>query len=268
MKPLSIVSITGTLLVTIVWISSGLFGLYIVAHYGGGFINGNMEQWNGLFNPNLYDPGYATATRSIGLHFLAGGIILVLGSLLLIEWIRNRFLNFHRWLGRLYVTVCILTAVGGLTFIFIRGTVGGIMMNIGFAAYGLAMLVCAVQTIRLARLKQLERHRAWAIRLYALAIGSWLYRMYYGFMFFSNILDTGPRDFRDPIDVVLIFFFWIPNLLVAEFFIRSSTKQLPRVVQLSGSVIILLVIVFISLATYNVTKYSWGPAILGFFGMI
>jgi len=141
------------------------------------------------------------------------------------------------------------------------------MMNIGFAAYGLAMLLCGIQAIRFARLKLLDQHRAWALRLYALAIGSWLYRMYYGFMFFAGVLPVQARDFRDSIDVFMIFFFWIPNLLVAEFFIRSTTQSLPRFVQVSGSIIILLLITFISLATYNVTKNSWGPAILGMFGL-
>ena len=268
MKSIPLVSMTATLLVSIVWISSGLFGLYIVAHYGGNFIKGDMEKWNGLFNPNLYDPAYANATRSIAAHFIAGGVILVLGSIQLMERVRNPFLNFHRWVGRVYVAACIFTAIGGLAFIFIRGTVGGPMMNVGFAAYGLAMLLCALQTIRWARLKQIDKHRAWAIRLYALAIGSWLYRMYYGFMFFSNVLEVGPRDFRDPIDVFMIFFFWVPNLLIAEFFIRSSTQRLPRIIQFSGSVVLLLLITFIALATYNVTRYSWGPAILGMFGLV
>lgn len=49
----SLVRLTGYLLVIVVWISSGLFGLYIVAHYGGSFVSSKMEQWNGLFNPFL-----------------------------------------------------------------------------------------------------------------------------------------------------------------------------------------------------------------------
>ncbi|GHB48971.1 DUF2306 domain-containing protein [Mongoliitalea lutea] len=263
----SFVTLTGYLLVAIVWISSGLFGLYIVAHYGGSFVSSKMEQWNGLFNPNLYDPNYIQATRGMALHFVAGGIILVLGSIQLLEWVRNRFLNFHRIVGRIYIFACLLTALGGLTFIFLRGTVGGPVMNVGFGAYGIAMLICSIQTIRFARIKLVEQHKAWAIRLYALAIGSWLYRMYYGFMFFTGFLPLEAREFRDPIDVFMIFFFWVPNLLVAEFFIRSSTNKLPKSIQLSGSLMLWLVIVFISLATYNVTKGSWGPAILGMFGL-
>ncbi len=260
------VKLTAQLLVVIVWISSGLFGLYIVAHYGGSYIRGNLTQWNGLFNPNLYDPEHSRATAGMALHFIAGGIILVLGSIQLIEAIRHRFIHFHRWVGRLYVAACLLTAIGGLIFILLRGTVGGITMDIGFAAYGIAMLVCSIQTIKYAKRNLLNQHRAWAIRLYALAIGSWLYRMYYGFMFFTEILPIEQRDFRAPIDVIMIFFFWIPNLLVAEFFIQSSANRLPTFIQMTGSLFLLLVITFISLATYSITKDAWGPAILQMFG--
>ncbi|PSK99828.1 hypothetical protein [Cecembia rubra] len=44
-----------------------------------------MEQWNGLFNPNLYDPHYIQAKRGMALDFVAGGIILDLGSAQLLE---------------------------------------------------------------------------------------------------------------------------------------------------------------------------------------
>ena len=262
-----LVKITGYLLVATVWISSGLFGLYIVAHYGGSYINGNMEKWNGLFNPNLFSPEYKNATSGIAVHFIAGGIILVLGSIQLMEGLRNRFLELHRWIGRVYLTACVLTAVGGLIFIMLRGTVGGPTMNIGFGGYGVAMLISSIQTIRFAWVKKLDQHRNWAIRLYALAIGSWLYRMYYGFMFFAEILPPQARDFRDPIDIFMIFFFWVPNLLIAEFFIRSSANKFPKFFQISGSLLLLLIIAFISVATYHITEVSWGPAILKMFNV-
>jgi hypothetical protein len=43
-KSIPFVRVTGLLLVAIVWISSGLFGLYIVANYGGSFVSGNKYQ--------------------------------------------------------------------------------------------------------------------------------------------------------------------------------------------------------------------------------
>jgi len=63
------------------------------------------------------------------------------------------------------------------------------------------------------------------------------------------------------------FFFWILNLLVAEFFIRSSVNTLPKWLQYTGAFILLLAIVFITAATYKVTRYMWGPAILEMIGI-
>jgi uncharacterized membrane protein len=264
-KSNSFVGLTGFLLVATVWISAGIFGLYIVAFYGRNYLHGTMENWNGYALPNLYEKAYPLATAGVALHFLAGGIILVLGSIQFIEWVRQKFPVFHRWLGRVYVVACALTAIGGLTYIIVKGTIGGMVMNIGFSGYGLAMLLCAVLTMKFARDKNFDSHRAWAIRLYALAIGSWLYRMYYGFTFFSGV-GWHQSDFRGTFDIIMTFFFWVPNLLVAEFFIRSSTRQLPRWVQVSGSALVLTAILFIAVGTYHSTRFLWGPVILEMFG--
>lgn len=74
-----------------------------------------------------------------------------------------------------------MAAIGGLVFIIVKGTVGGTVMDIGFSIYGLLMLISAIETYRHAAAGRIEKHRGWALRLYALAIGSWLYRMDYGF---------------------------------------------------------------------------------------
>lgn len=219
---------TGFLLVATVWISAGLFGLYILAFYAAALFKGNLENWNnGL--PGLYQKGYTTATTGISLHFAAGGIILVLGSIQLIEAVRVRYSTFHRWVGRIYVLSSMFAAIGGLLFIAIKGTIGGITMDIGFSLYGLLMLLTATQTYLHAAAGRIDKHRAWALRLYALAIGSWLYRMDYGFWLLLTDGLGHTDSFRGVFDRVMVFFFYIPNLLVAEIFIRSRTYKTPSV---------------------------------------
>ena len=65
------------------------------------------------------------------------------------------------------------------------------------------------------------------LRLYALAIGSWLYRMDYGF--WVQITDgMGHTDtFRGPFDYVMDFAFYLPNLVVAELYLRRKSTDLP-----------------------------------------
>ena len=118
-----------------VWLSSGLFGLYILAFYAGALVTGQMEQWNGVLR-GLYDPERPVATAGLGLHFATGGVILALGFVQLIAGVRRRAPALHRWIGRVYVTAALLAGVGGLAFILAKGTIGGLHLGLGFGLYG------------------------------------------------------------------------------------------------------------------------------------
>ena len=249
------------LLVATVWVSAGLFGFYILAFYASSLFSGNLERWNNILH-GLYERGYATATTSIGLHFATGAIILVLGNIQLIQFIRIRYPVFHRWVGRIYVLSSVLAAIGGLIFILVKGTIGGLVMNIGFSLYGLLMLISAIETYRHAAAGRIENHRKWALRLYALAIGSWLYRMDYGFWLqLTNGLGH-LHNFGGPFDRVMSFFFFIPNLLVSEIFIRSRNHKIPPLLNLLSTILLLFMTAFLLFGTYYFTKLYWGPAIL------
>jgi len=256
---------TSLLLVITVWCSAGLFGLYILAYYASSLYAGNGARWNQML-PGLYQKDATAPTLGIGLHFAMGGIILLLGSIQLIGKLRDRFPVFHRWTGRVYVVASILAALGGLVFIFTTGTIGGTIMNIGFGLYGILMLLAAVLTWRYAATKRMDLHRAWALRLYALAIGSWLYRMDYGFWFqLANGIGHG-HNFSGPFDHIMAFFFYIPNLLVAELFIRrNQNRKTWPVLNIAISLLLLGVTSFLLLGSYYFTKLYWGPAIIQWF---
>ena len=249
--------IAALLLVIIVWGSAILFGaFYFIA-----LLQGNTTQWNEVL-PDIFDEQTRSATLGIGLHFAAGGIILILGCIQLINSVRIKYPLLHRIIGRIYVIASIAAAIGGLVFIFSKGTIGGLIMDIGFAGYGILTFAAAIATIHFARAKNFEQHRAWAIRLFALAIGSWLYRMDYGFWFMVTDRLGHNSDFTGAFDYFMDFFFYLPNLLVAEIFIgryevlKSGFAKFLAIVFLSGANLFLIV------ATYFFTKEYWGPAIL------
>ncbi len=252
---------SSVLLTTTVWVSAALFGLYILAFYAAALYEGNLERWNNML-PRLYEQSTTAATTGIGLHFAMGGVILVLGSIQLMEGVRTRFPAWHRWIGRVYVTACLLAAVGGLVFIGMKGTIGGAVMNVGFGLYGLLMFVAAIATYRYAVAGQLVKHRAWALRLYALAIGSWLYRMDYGFWLLLADGLGHTKSFSGPFDKVMAFFFYLPNLLVVEAFLRSRQASVSPALRLLSSFVLLLATGFLLVGTYFFTLYYWGPAIV------
>jgi hypothetical protein len=248
-------------LVATAWISTALFGLYILAFYAAAALDGDLMRWNeGL--PGLYEAHTPAATGGIGLHFAAGGVILALGCIQLIAPLRARYPQVHRWIGRVYVLAALCAGVGGLTFIFAKGTIGGAAMDLGFGLYGALTVLAAAQAYRYARARDFAQHRAWAMRLFALAIGSWLYRMDYGFWFMLTEGAGHRDDFRGAFDIFMDFFFYVPNLIVVELLLRTQYANARRGVRLALAATFVIATLFLAVGTYFFTKHYWGPAIL------
>jgi hypothetical protein len=251
---------TAICLVAVVWISAAIFGLYIVAFYFGAVFDGTLDQWNHDL-PRLHDPQNPSATIGIGLHFAAGTILLLLGPVQLIAPVRQRVPRLHRWIGRFYASAALLAGLGGLAFILLQGTIGGPAMNAGFCLYGALTVIAAFETVRHARARRFELHRGWAIRLFALVIGSWLYRMDYGFWHLLAHAAGHTPTFDGPFDGVMDFFFFIPNLILAEAFIRARALRAGAGLRIGASVLLSAAALFVAVASYYFTAYHWGPAI-------
>ncbi len=245
------------------WVSAGLFGLYILAFYLGAIPYGRLATWNENL-PGVYEPGNFAALIAMGAHLATGGIILVLGPVQLLDRVRQASARLHRILGRVYVITSIVAGVGGLGFIVSKGTIGGPVMDVGFGLYGVLMTWAAVETMRHARAERFETHRAWAIRLFALAIGSWLYRMDYGFWFIAVGKVGHTSDFRGAFDLAMVFLFYVPNLIVAEMFVRARRSGYrPRPVLQGGLAgMLALATVVVAIGTYYFAKLYWLPGIV------
>jgi len=250
-------------LLAIVWISSFIFGLYILANYAAAYFENDLQRWNNVL-PEIYDPSQPQASVGIGLHFAAGGLILVLGGMQLIDSIRSNYPRVHHWTGRLYIFLSMVAAIGGLSFIAIKGTVGGLVMDIGFGLYGILMFVAAVQTVRYAMARQLLDHQAWAWRLYALAIGSWLYRMDYGLWLILTDWVGHTDEFDGWFDHIMAFFFYIPNLLIVELMIRARSQASSKRLRTTASVTMICACLLLVVATWGFARVAWLPAIVDF----
>jgi hypothetical protein len=247
-------------LVAVTWASAGTFGAYVLVFYGGAIPARRLAEWNGGLE-GLYDPRTPLATAGIAVHFAAGSVLLLAGPLQLFPSIRARVPAVHRWVGRVYTCAAMAAGAGGLAFIAVKGTIGGTTMSAAFALYGVLVALSGAQALRFARARRFERHRAWAIRLFALAIGSWLYRMDYGFWFLVAGTAGHTRRFDGPFDFFMDFFFYLPNLAIAEVFLRARRPSAGPAARFGASAAIAVATGFLALATYYFARYEWGPAI-------
>lgn len=75
----------------------------------------------------------------------------------------------------------------------------------------------------------------WANRLFALTIGSWLYRIMYGTWFLWSRSFDEMEDWSDWLGALMVFFFYVPNLIFAEFFICAGRQNHTARADLSAS---------------------------------
>jgi len=239
------------------WIGGIVFAAYILLFFGGTLIGGAGQRWNESL-PGLFDPGQWAATAAIGAHFAAGAVLLLLGPLQLIGALRRRWPMLHRGLGRVYVLSAAAAGAGGLVFIVVQGTVGGTVMDVGFGLYGGLMVLCAVMAFVEARARRIECHRAWAFRLFALTIGSWLYRMEYGaWSLLTGGIGMG-SGFSGVFDMVMTFFFYLPNLAIAEVLIRARGQTRGVAANVITSIVLVAASGFVLLLTWAFASGGWG----------
>ncbi len=243
------------------WISASIFAVYILVFYGGAIPAGTMGDWDAVL-PHLYDPGTGSSVLAMGTHLLFGAVLLILGPIQFVRRLRLNAPSVHRWIGRVYCFSALAAGLAGTTFILIEGTVGGGIMSVGFGLYGVLMVVAAVQTVRHARQGRIGFHRIWAARLFALVIGSWLYRMDYG-IWLTAAGGLGHTDsFTGPFDHVMDFFFYVPNLVVADLLVAAPLRRVPDPVRWAATMSICLVAGFTAIATVLFARSYWIPHIV------
>jgi hypothetical protein len=177
---------------------------------------------------------YSPAARSavIGMHFVGGTIILLTAVPQLFMGFKlpkasARWRLWHRATGHVFFIGCVFASLGGLLYIAMFGTVGGVSMDVSFVLYGVALLSSMIVTwygIRIRR--DMQFHKEWAIRTFALAVGSALYRLLISPLFIIAWIDEDLLSEKQQMLWLNIaaWLFFIPNLLVAEYWIRGQKR--------------------------------------------
>ena len=202
------------------------FGAYIVLRAAGA-THRNFDQWRalvaGLAMPTAQD---WVANLGIGLHFVMGTVLVLAWPILLSARIRARHRAVHRWTGRIYVTAGVLAGAGGMSFILTHGAYTP-AASVAFAIWGAVMMLSAVMAYVHARAKRFDLHRAWAIRLFAMVLGSWVFDLEIrAWKDLTGGLGMGAGNTSGPFDYAILYLFFVPNLLVAEGFIRNQHKRI------------------------------------------
>jgi uncharacterized membrane protein YozB (DUF420 family) len=147
------------------------------------------------------------------IHIIASVVALVLGPFNLSEKFRERNISRHRKLGKVYLLGVLIGGISGLYLAF--HATGGLTAKFGFSTLALLWLLTAYLALRQIRRKQIESHQQWMIRNYALTFAAVTLRLYIILL----LVFIGEEHFAVGYPIIA-WLCWVPNLIVAELFIR------------------------------------------------
>ena len=151
-------------------------------------------------------------------HITAGGLAMLTGWSQFSNRLRGRYLNMHRFVGKVYVLSVLLSSCAGLYIAFFAS--GGIISVVGFGSLALLWLFTDIKAYTSIRKLQIDEHERWMIRNYALTFAAVTLRIWLplatGLMHFDFI-----TSYR-----VISWLCWVPNLVVAELIITRKNNKL------------------------------------------
>jgi uncharacterized membrane protein len=177
-------------------------------------------------NPDVYFDRqrvvYMAHTFAITTHVGAAMLAAVIGPFQFLPKITSsRYLNLHRWLGRVYVAGVLIGGIAGLYMSFFAH--GGLPARVGFATLACVWLLCGFTAYRRIRSKDIQSHRQWMIRTYALTFAAVTLRLWLiGF-------EVRGVNFVESYATVA-WLSWVPNLLIAEWIVHRIRPDRRRAV--------------------------------------
>jgi hypothetical protein len=153
-------------------------------------------------------------------HIIASMLAILIGAFQFLPPLRKgRLLKVHRWLGRAYLLGILF---GGLSGLYMAQFAhGGIISELGFGVLACIWLYTGFMAYKQVRNKDLEGHRQWMIRNYALTFAGVMLRIWVPISGAAGIEFTAAYT-------AIAWMCWVPNLMVAEWIIRRSRKSQPR----------------------------------------
>jgi uncharacterized membrane protein len=150
-------------------------------------------------------------------HITGGSVALLLGPWQFSTKLRERALNLHRWLGRIYLAAVVLGSLAGFTLAFFSEE--GPPTHFGFGALAVLWFATGLTAYRRILRGNIESHRQWMVRNYALTLAAVTLRNELPLMLVARVQFSHAY-------VIVSWLCWVPNLLVAEWLLRRPASPM------------------------------------------
>jgi len=110
------------------------------------------------------------------LHFLGGGVVIIIGASQFSKTFRNRRPELHRTFGKIYITGVVIGGVSG--FYLALNSSGGLVGHYGFGLLAISWVSATLVAYNCIRQRNIAAHQRWMIRSYALTLAALSLRIY------------------------------------------------------------------------------------------
>jgi len=171
---------------------------------------------------------YADRTGAIHivfyLHVVFGGLALLLSPLQFVARLRERVPRTHRIVGRLALASIV---VGGLAGVVLSTTnLAGPVGTAGFGLLGALWVGFAATAFAAIRRGDVTAHRRWMVRTFALTYAAVTLRLWLGVLIGAQVSQGAAEQVAfDRAYAIVPFLCWVPNLLIAELYLRRSSRR-------------------------------------------
>ena len=235
---------------------------FILLFYGVRTVTGNFAGWNDKPLIDGYIAGDGAGNAVFAAHVLIAALLTILGLMQLVPAIRRRAPALHRWSGRIFLSMAVLTAVSGIWLTLARGTYLSVVSAVAILLDAVLILAFAALAWRAALKRRFAEHRVWALRTFMVVSGVWFLRV--GLMGWV-LLNQGPvgmnKTMSGPANVVLAFGCYLIPLAVLELYLVADRS--PRSgLKLLAAGVILLAALFTAVGVFGTTMLMWAPYVV------
>ncbi len=155
-------------------------------------------------------------------HISSGAIALGIGWLQFLRKFRTRNINRHRFIGKVYaIAILFFASTSGMVLAFNANE--GLPSKLGFGCLAFVWFYTTLMAWLSIVKGNVQQHRAWVTRSYAITLAAVTLRIW---LPLSQIFHF---DFHQAYPAIS-WFCWVPNLIIAEWFIIPRTaKKIPAV---------------------------------------
>ena len=193
----------------------------LLAAYAGSF----------LLLPTLREPFlqqlFANTPIAIATHIGGSLVAILTGAAQASLRLRTRFLTAHRWFGRVYVIAVLIGGAAGL--VLAANSTGGVAAQTGFGSLAVCWVSSTLNAYRYILIGNKLAHGSWMIRSYGLTLAGVTFRLS------LPLLEAAGVEYETAYRVAS-WASWLPNLLIAEWMVRTHRRRSPPALKRVGTI--------------------------------